>query len=421
MRRAALLGLALAALAAPSAAQESCITCHGEEGVVEARGVHATAGVQCIACHGGVAGTVDLAGAHGTALRVARTPRARVELCGGCHADAERMRGFGQRSDQLLLYATSGHGRRLAEADDPDVATCVSCHGAHGVLAHTDPRSPVHPARQPETCGSCHDREELMQRYGLRADVGAQFRASVHGQALLERGATNSPACATCHGSHGATPPGVEELGRVCGRCHTPARAQFERSPHLAPAREGVIEECVSCHGSHAVAEATPELLVGAQAGHCGSCHARDAAVVATGSALHGHLTGFARELAAAEAALSEAARGGLFVEHERDLLARAQDVLGQAVPAVHALSEPALDAHLEPGRGMVQETLEGLAHKRHELGDRKVLVLVFVGALGLLVGVLLVHAREVAGRATGSTGPVASGSPAGAGRDGDG
>jgi hypothetical protein len=413
---ASLLALALALAAAP-AAQESCGVCHGEHGESEALGAHAAAGVGCVACHGGRAGPLDVAGAHEGGVHVARGPRASVELCGGCHADPLRMRGSGLRTDQLLLYAGSGHGRRLAEEDDPDVATCVSCHGAHGVLAHTDPRSPVHPRRQPETCARCHADAEKMRRYELPADPPALYRDSVHGRALLERGALGSPACATCHGSHGATPPGVDEVGRTCGRCHAPAREHFERSPHLAPAREGVIEECVSCHGSHAVAEATEALLIGSEAGHCGSCHRDGPELAAVGAGLHARLSEFDAALRAAEGALARAAAGGIFVERESDMLGQARAVRAQASPLVHALSREALDERLELGRGMVAETLEGLEHKQRELGDRQVLVLVFFGVVLLLAGVLLVHAREVAGRATGSPGALEPGPGAERGR----
>lgn len=407
MRAFALPVLLFALFGAAAAAQESCGVCHGEHGQSEALGVHAAAGVGCVVCHGGRAGALDVAGAHDGGVHVVRGARAAVALCGGCHADPARMRGFGLRTDQLLLYGESGHGRRLAEEDDPDVATCVSCHGAHGVLPHTDPRSPVHPRMQTETCGRCHADAELMKRYELPADAPALHRDSVHGRALLERGALNSPACSTCHGSHGATPPGADEVGRTCGRCHAPAREHFERSPHFEPAREGVIEECVSCHGNHAVAEAGDALLIGSEAGHCAACHRDGSEGAAAGAALYGQLSEFDAMLRSAEEALARAAARGIFAERESDRLGQARAVRAQARPLVHTLSPEALGERLEVGRGMVEETLEGLEHKQRELRDRRVLVTVFFGAVLLLAGVLFVHAREVAGRALGVPGAL--------------
>src|SRR6185295_3368905 len=107
------------------------------------------------------------------------------------------------------------------------------------------------------------------------------------------------------HGSHGAVPPGVDEVGRTCGRCHAPVREQFERGPHAAPARAGKIEECVSCHGSHAVAEASEALLVGAEPGHCGACHADGSSAAEVAASLHAELGAFDAELRSAEEALA--------------------------------------------------------------------------------------------------------------------
>lgn len=407
MSRLARTLLASAVLALASAAQApvpgaSCATCHGAIGVAETAGAHAAAGVGCVQCHGGVEGPMEAGAAHGTDLRVMSEARAGVELCGACHADAARTRGSSLRADQRLLYDASAHGRRLAQEEGARVATCVTCHGAHGVLPASDPRSPVHPSRQPDTCGACHSDAALMASYGRSSDAPEQFRASAHGRALLERGAIGSPTCTTCHGSHGAGPP---EIGRTCGGCHAPARAEFERGPHLAAARSGGFEECTACHGSHAVEHADEALLVGTDEGHCGACHAQDREAIAIGQSLHDALSGFDADLRAAQAGLVAAGHEGLFVEREGELLARARAVRGQAAPLVHTLSPQLLGERLERGRGLVAEVRDGVEHKQRELGDRQILVLVFFLAVLLLAAVLVVHAREVARRASGMPG----------------
>jgi cytochrome c553 len=399
MRAALLLPLFLVS---PARAQESCAACHGEFALLERETIHARAGIDCVACHGGSPGVFELPAAHAGLSPLPAGPRAGVELCSGCHADPGRMHGFGLRTDQKLLYDTSAHGMRLAESDDPAVATCISCHGAHGVRPTSDPRSPVHPQRQPETCGRCHADQALMARYELPADTLELFRGSVHGRALLERGSLASPACADCHGAHGATPPRVDEVGRVCGSCHRPALEQFERGQHLAAARQGLLKECVSCHGSHAVTPPGLQMLTGGEPGHCGSCHQRDPEVLALGAGLHAALSGFDRDMQAAEQALAEAARRGSPVEHARELLVEARALRRAAAPVVHALSPGALDDLLEPGRGLLASALERVELERRAQRDRRILVLVFVGVVLLLAGVLLVHAREVAGRAFG-------------------
>ncbi len=392
----------IAVLATQDSSQESCAVCHGDVGHVEAGAVHAAAGIDCVDCHGGAAGVLEFPSAHGAGVRVVREPRAQVELCGGCHADPERMRGSGQRTDQLLRFWTSDHGLRLAEADDPDVATCTSCHGAHGVLGASDPRSPVHPLRQVETCGRCHADEALMGRHGHSADQPGLYSESVHGRALLAEGLHSAPSCTSCHGSHGATPPRVDEIGNVCGRCHTAVRERFAQSPHFAASRSGKLEECVSCHGSHAVGKPSAEMLIGDEVGHCGYCHAGDPEALALGADLHDQLAGFDADLASVASILARGSERGIFVEPESDRLREARALRRRAGPLVHTLSTQALDDLLELGHGMLAETLEGVHIEERQLFNRKVFVLVFLVVDLLLAAMLIVHAREVAGRTTG-------------------
>lgn len=227
-------------------AQESCTTCHGELGQLESSRVHARAGVSCVSCHGGVPGALTVEEAHAGGVWLPKDGLASVEHCGGCHADSEHMRGFGLRTDQLIDYWISSHGKLLREDPAARTAGCVQCHGAHGILPADDPRAPTHPRNQPQTCGQCHSDAGLMAERELRADCVELYRDSVHGQALLDQGLLSSPACADCHGSHGAMPPRVEELGRVCGQCHAPAAEAFRAGPHREAARTGAMDECLS-------------------------------------------------------------------------------------------------------------------------------------------------------------------------------
>ena len=73
------------------------------------------------------------------------------------------------RTDQEAEYWTSGHGRRLKasiEGKKPEadaaVATCVDCHGGHGILAVKDSNSPVEPTHVAKTCARCHTDEKRM-------------------------------------------------------------------------------------------------------------------------------------------------------------------------------------------------------------------------------------------------------------------
>jgi len=389
---------------APPADQESCRVCHGKEGLELDRSAHAHAGVGCVACHGGASGPLDKEDAHGDDLTALSDPLEAVERCGGCHSDPERMRRFGTRTDQLALYWTSRHGEVLRETGSHDVATCVSCHGPHEILPATDPRSSVHKTNQLQTCATCHANAELMGPYGLRTDVGELYRDSVHGRALIDEGRMASPGCADCHGSHGALPPRVDEVSDVCGACHSVARDFFEGNPHQSAALTGDAQRCVACHGNHGVREPSAEMFVGDEQGHCGSCHQEDgdpARQVAR--TLYETLASLDSMIEGTQVALQEAASKGLFIEREHGYLDDARGLRARARTMTHALSPAALDDVQNRCQGMIAQTLESLDIKSRALRDRKIFTAIFFGVVLLLVGVLSIHRRAIAGRSEGT------------------
>jgi len=400
--RRALLLLALAA--GPAAAQRAepasnCGVCHGKEAREFRDSIHVRGGLTCIACHGGSPDAMDPAGAHGDDLDPLRDRRTAVESCGSCHADVGRMRTFGLRTDQLSLYRTSQHGMKLAEDGDAAVATCTSCHGAHDVLSAKNPLSPVSPARQVQTCGSCHADAELMGGYGIPADTVAKYRESVHGQALIEQGSSAAPACTDCHGSHGALPPRFDDVGEVCGHCHSTVEAFFAESPHATT--RGASVQCVSCHSNHDVRRPSAAMFEGEDEGHCGSCHSPGDAGMLVASALHEDLDELATTIADAESAVRSAGGRGLFLGAERGYLDEARGLLVRSRTMTHSLSPEALDDILNRGHGMVGQTMEGLATKNRIFRDRKIYTGIFLGISLAFAIVLWMYGGALRARGT--------------------
>ncbi len=159
---------AAVAWATPAGAQtapvSSCQTCHRDQTAAHlaapardfaATDVHRDRGFSCVDCHGGDASEPDKlkAKAAPTGFRGKPEGQAVIAVCSRCHSDAALMRKYApkQRVDQATEYATSVHGQRLATGDT-NVATCVSCHGAHGVRLVGDAQSPVYPANVATTC-----------------------------------------------------------------------------------------------------------------------------------------------------------------------------------------------------------------------------------------------------------------------------
>ena len=93
-----------------------CATCHTEQAAGQADSVHANA---LLAGNPHAATCVDCHGAHD--ITPPDEPRTRIsETCGTCHTIA-----FGE-------YRQSVHGQALY-AGDPNVPTCIDCHGVHSI------------------------------------------------------------------------------------------------------------------------------------------------------------------------------------------------------------------------------------------------------------------------------------------------
>ena len=337
--RALLALLAVTAVAAPAAAAElaptSCVACHGDADLVGdesmvkivhdfAADVHAGVGLSCHDCHGGnpdptladdplAAMDPDF---RDNPYRGAPEHAAIPAFCGRCHSDPGYMKRFKPdlRVDQESEYRTSRHGVLLATGD-AKVATCVDCHGVHGILAPADAASPVYPTRVAETCSRCHADPVHMAGYALDdgrplpVDQYDRWRRSVHAAALLDREDLSAPTCNDCHGNHGAAPPGLDSIAFVCGQCHGREAGLFRASakhagfeahnenyladandascaachePPDPPARLTALHqfsECTTCHGNHSVVRPTVALLAPLPATPCALCHESPAEV----------------------------------------------------------------------------------------------------------------------------------------------
>lgn len=144
--------------------------------------------------------------------QVAHAQSARVvSRCADCH-----IANPGSISSvHLAEWDLSAHGRQNVG--------CEACHGgepasfepfvAHrGVLARSNPASPVHRKNEPATCGTCH------------TSAYAAFQRSRH-YALLKSDDRNVPNCATCHGEVAGLRPSPQGLEAQCAQCHAAGRA----------------------------------------------------------------------------------------------------------------------------------------------------------------------------------------------------
>ncbi len=381
-------------------ARDSCLECHQQlEGALGAPArtyrvdVHAGLGFGCVACHGGDAGQDDMtlakSRARGFRGRIART--AVPELCGSCHSDAALIHKYNpkQRIDQLAMYRTSVHGKRLA-AGDTLVANCVDCHGVHGIRRVGDPLSPVHPLRLPETCGKCHADPARMARYKLPTNQLAEYQASVHWAALGKRGDLSAPSCASCHGNHGATPPGVDSVAAVCGACHVLLEQLFRQSPHQPVFEQIGKGACVVCHGNHRVEHPTPELLAGERA-VCRDCHSAEDAGGKAGAEMGRLILELSRRLDRSDEILQKARQSGMEVSEALVRQMEGRESLVKARVAVHAFNVAAVREPVARGLEIAEQTYQaGLAALRERNVRRIGLGISLVTILVVMVGLWL-------------------------------
>ena len=218
------------------------------------------ANLQCISCHADLEGK-DLP--HDVPLQPV--------ACGRCHDEEQKQ------------HVRSLHGQAIAKKD-PLAPHCTDCHGAHNVLAKSDPRSPVAPLMVPFTCGKCHREGTPVQRNRPihQDNIIENYSESIHGEGLLKKGLIVAPNCASCHTAHLILPHtdpassiARQNIAKTCTHCHAQIEMVhrkvirgelWEKEAHTLPA-------CVDCHQPHKIRKVF--YTQGMADADCLKCHAQ--------------------------------------------------------------------------------------------------------------------------------------------------
>jgi hypothetical protein len=383
--------------------KNSCLDCHsnlpeplGVTAETYGQNIHAQKGLTCAACHGGDAGSDDpekaMSRAAGWKGKIER--KQIPELCSSCHSDAEQMKKYnpGLRVDQLQQYKTSVHGIKWAKGDSK-VAVCTDCHGVHDLRAPSDPRSTVHPTNIATTCSRCHADAEYMKPYGIKTDQFANYEQSVHYDAMVVRGDLSAPTCTTCHGNHGATPPGVANVTNVCSNCHVFQAQLFATSPHKDAFAAMGFPGCVTCHSNHAIKHPTDEMIGTGPKAVCTNCHTGGDAGFKQAGAMHDQLVNLASANAASEQLLGRVERQGMEVSQAQQQAAQARDALLKARVTVHAFRDSELKRDTDTGLAIARQThaagekaVEEWTFRRVGLGLSLVMIALTLVGLGLYI-----------------------------------
>lgn len=389
--------------------KNSCIECHTRlEGKIgdPARSikddVHLSRGLSCNDCHGGDPAQDDKAAAKDPRKGYLGRPRT-VDIpafCGKCHNDASFMKGFNPalRVDQEKEYATSVHGQLLRTGNEK-VATCISCHGVHGIRAISDALSSVYPLNVAETCAKCHGQAAHMAEFKIPTDQYAKYKQSVHAKALYERQDLSAPTCNDCHGNHGAAPPGVASVANVCGQCHARQAELFQASAHKVAFDNLEFGECIKCHHNHDIAAPTDELIGTAEKSVCISCHSQGDKGFAVAGEMRKMIDGLLGQIGKSREILDRAERAGMEVSRAKFELREAIDGVTHARVLIHTSSTAEVDKVIGPAVTVAAKTYEAGEDALAELNFRRkgmVVSLFFILFLAVLVYLKL---REIESR----------------------
>jgi cytochrome b subunit of formate dehydrogenase len=194
---------------------------------------------------------------HNTIRRVPHKESPGITVgCVDCHRETwakhkdskdPRYERLGEVVKQIDGFMKSVHARPSRKDQSRTNATCYDCHEPHNVGTIGSQQRADHRLKNPEVCGSCHQKQL------------ADYRKSDHGVAVLEKKDSESAVCSDCHTTHEIdSPKGDAVMLRIaanCGSCHQDAQRTYRRSYHGQVNKLGYTNsaKCFDCHGGHTV------------------------------------------------------------------------------------------------------------------------------------------------------------------------
>ena len=386
--------------------KNSCLDCHsvlpeplGVTAEKFSQDIHAQKGLTCASCHGGDPASDDAEKAMNrkTGWKGHIERKQIPQLCGSCHSDPAYIRQFNPslRTDQLAQYHTSVHGKRLA-MDDTKVAVCTDCHSVHDLRAPSDPRSSVNPVNVAKTCSRCHADANYMKGYSIPTDQFAKYTASVHHEALAVRSDLSAPTCTTCHGNHGAAPPGVDKVQNVCSTCHVFQAQMYEKSSHKDAFQAASFPGCVVCHSNHGITHPTDAMLGTGPQATCMQCHTPGDACDQARAALLTDLNQLDQAIKHADQALSFAESSGMEVSEARLAQNQARDSLTKARVTIHSFRKDLVDQDIQAGVATAARNLQAGQKAMAERNYRRLGLGISLLAISIVLAGLWLYIRQI-------------------------
>ncbi len=386
-------------------AQSSCVKCHLNLGDEMARpvlalqdSIHREKEVACHDCHGGDPAAEDMDAAMSAAKGFRGVPAFDEipEFCARCHADPIRMKHYNLRTDQFSEYKTSQHGKLLYEKKDHNVATCVSCHGSHDIRSKNDSRSAVFKTNIPQTCANCHSDPKRLHIYGIPTNQYELFVKSAHGERLLVDKDMRAPSCADCHGIHGASPPGFNDIANVCSYCHGKIADHFKEGPHYIGRMKEEGARCINCHGNHLIQRPTTAMYEGDAQGHCGQCHEQGGEAMKVAAAAKQKIDQAILAVSRAREDLEEVRNSGKNLDSLKERFEKASSSLVHSRALAHTLSLEKIEAEVSSVTAGTEKIEEEVHKIKWELQSRKRSVVIVLLILGTIMAVLFIKIKSL-------------------------
>ena len=361
---------------------DDCAACHTDTGGDPAEvtighldgSVHE--GLECMDCHTGISD-----------LPHDELPPAD---CSGCHGD--------------VVEAYTQHGRGFV-GESEFIPSCSDCHGSHHILDAQDRNSPINPANIPETCGKCHEDQDLIAELKIRFQHPIRvYDSSVHGKASAG-GLTQAATCNDCHSTDGSAhhiyPPIHPEsrinhfnIPKTCGQCHRAIEEEYWEGIHGQLTARGEVDApiCTTCHGEHGILSIedprSPVSTYRLAEATCTPCH-ESAALNEKYNLPTGRMQSFVDSYHGLKSMAGDKSVANCASCHEAHLILPAYDERSSVNPA--NLQQTCGHCHegisAEVATVPIHETATG-----HRAGLAHLIQIIYVGLIIVVIGGMVVH-----------------------------
>jgi hypothetical protein len=230
-----------------------------------------------------------------------------------------------------------------------------------------------------------------MKQYGIPTDQFANYSTSVHHDAMVVRGDLSAPTCTTCHGNHGALPPGVDKVQNVCANCHAFQAQMYGKSSHFKAFQDKGLPGCVVCHSNHGIHMPSDAMLGTGPSGVCMRCHAPGDRCDQARAAILSNLTQLDGAIKNADQALHLAESSGMEVSEARLSQNQALDSLTKARVTIHTFQSALVNQDVQAGMKIATADLKAGKDAMVERDHRRIgLGICFFAIAIMLVGLWL-------------------------------